>query len=154
MIFGRKNNNDKVTKPASKKNNAENSGSQSEIELACRDLMLASLESMRKEVIHRPSRAEMPEAEVELSFDLPDNSEESIATEDGFTSEISEHVIVEDNVDSVCSPIEEISAQPDFDNAVNGRVRVLDSDKQKIIDIIVAEDIRRAFSPDPDSMVS
>ncbi len=124
-------------------------GNQAEIDLACRDLMLASLESMRKEVITRPEprRTGLPdESEVggEAQFqteqkhcqvDLPAANEAESADKQlfcNFASAGNSGYAVPDSVSEIHDTFERSAGYA--------------PDKQKIIDMITADDIRRAFS--------
>ena len=142
MLFGKKNkkNRDKLSVES---HDSQFSDGKDEIELACRDLVLAGLESMRKDVVVRdhdknkakPSEpadiakesateAERPESYIEIEEKVDIHIEDTIELHiesDGCPLESYNHAV----------PIEQQDC--------------LGVDKQKIIDMIVAEDIKRAL---------
>ncbi|MBN2063901.1 MAG: hypothetical protein JW745_03785 [Sedimentisphaerales bacterium] len=149
MLFGKKNNKQAADGVFSGKMKKRSGGSQAEIDLACRDLMLASLESMRKEVIKRPESRRACLADESVAGSSAGSPAEQLSCHDDSPAP---NVAEQAEKQVVCN----------FANAGNGDGVVPDTvseiretftrsacpgpDKQKIIDMITADDIRRAFS--------
>ncbi len=141
MFFGKKKK--KAVRPLESsigKGSGKSSVSHSEIELACRDLMLASLESMRKDVISRPGSGI-----AAMGFDIAEKvnadleSERAVCVSDYAVNEVSEQ-----SSDSYCAQSGAVSDSPDNSHVIRKALN-FDNGKQIIIDAIAADDIRHAF---------
>lgn len=140
MIFGKKNKNTQKDLSGDP-GNASLHDNNDEIELACRDLVLAGLESMRKEIVVRDhdKKADNIENVILEKEEISDETQSEKKDRKGEDTLQNQNCVeLQDN--SECYSVESCNYAVPIEQHYS-----LEADKQIIIDMIAAEDIKRAL---------